>query len=305
MHQGVWQVSRHAVLKVGLGVLLALPFLWFLQFIFHEALRPPLPEEVRFSPVLTTEQQRSLSTYLRDCYDIQCEPPLGCLVDLRSGRRYCSDSECVTDMQCPEGRVCRGVTTLHGPWVRLCVAVGIRAEGERCSRTPSNKEEACGPGLICAGDGWCGRPCNKNVPAPCPEGFFCSEAELEPVCLPTCAERGCPSGQECIRSREDGASTCAVVHGQNCQRTPCPPGLLCQDYLIPQRPGQAWLACEQDCRDPKSSPCPEGTLCYLFTCTQRCAPEEPGTCGEGYTCAQGLQSSSWVCLPEWYHLYRH
>ncbi len=293
------------MLKAGLGLVLALPFVWLLQFVLHEAIRPPRPEEARISPLLTAEQRRSLSTYLRECSEAkQCEPPLGCLVDLRNGHQYCSDSECISDMQCPEGRVCRGVSTLHGPWVRLCVAPGIREEGERCRRTPSNKEEACGPGLLCAGDGWCGRPCGQNVPAPCPEGSFCSEVGPEPACLPTCAERGCPTGQECIRSREDGASTCAVVHGQNCQRTPCPPGLVCQDYLIPERPGRAWLQCEQDCRDPKGPPCPEGTLCYLFTCTQRCSPEQPDTCGEGYTCAQGLQTPSWVCLPEWYHLYR-
>ena len=167
--------------------------------------------------------------------------------------------------------------------------VGIRAEGERCRRTPSNKEEACGPGLLCAGDGWCGRPCGKGVP--CPEGSFCSEVGPEPACLPSCAERGCPTGQECIRSREDGASTCAVVHGQNCQRTPCPPGLLCQDDLIPEFPGQAWLQCEQDCRDPKAPPCPEGTLCYLFTCTQRCSPEQPDTGRRGLHLRAGTPDS--------------
>jgi len=293
-----WRV----VLWACLGLLLALPFLWLFQFVLDEAIRPPRPEEARFSPILTTEQQRSLTTYLRDCYKTQCEPPLGCIVDLRYGRRYCSDSECLTDMQCPEGRVCRGVSTLHGPWVRLCVTLGLRAEGEVCSSTPSNKEEACGPGLICAGDGWCGRPCGKGVP--CPEGFFCSEKGPEPACLPTCEERGCPTGQECIRSREDGASTCAVVHGHNCQRAPCPPGLVCQDDLIPERPGKAWLECIQDCGDPGDAPCPEGSICHLFTCKRLCSPEQPDTCGEGYTCAQGLQTPSWVCLPEWYYLYR-
>jgi Cys-rich repeat protein len=295
-------MSWRAALKAGLGLLLALPFVWLLQRILYEPIRSPWPEEVTFSPVLTSQQKRSLSTYLRDCYETQCEPPLGCVVDLRNGHRYCIDSECLTDMQCPEGRVCRSVASLHGPWVRLCVALGIRAEGESCVNPPSKSERACGPGLLCAGDGWCGRPCGKDVP--CPEGFFCSEKGPEPACLPTCEELGCPQGQECIRSREDGASTCAVVHGHNCQRTPCPSELLCQDYLLPERPGQAWLECAQDCRDPEDPPCPEGTLCYLFTCTQRCTPEQPDTCGEGYTCAQGLQTSAWVCLPEWYHLYR-
>jgi Cys-rich repeat protein len=297
-------MSWRAVLKVGLGVLSALPFIWLLQWRLHESIRPPRPEEMRFSPILTIEEQRSLSTYLRDCSDNrQCEPPLGCLVDLRNGHRYCSDSECITDMQCPEGRVCRSVDTSHGPWVRLCVTPGIRAEGEICRSTPSNKDKACAPGLICAGEGWCGRPCGKELP--CPEGFFCSEKGPEPACLPTCEKRGCPAGQECIQSTEDSASTCAVVHGDDCRKTQCPRGSFCQKYLIPERPGQAWLECEQDCSALEDPTCPAGSVCYRFSCRRLCSPEQPDSCGTGYTCAQATPHPWWICRPEWYHLYPH
>ena len=47
-------MSWRAVLKAGLGLLLALPFLWLLQFAFHEAIQPPRPEEARFSPMMAT-----------------------------------------------------------------------------------------------------------------------------------------------------------------------------------------------------------------------------------------------------------
>jgi hypothetical protein len=293
----MWRVNWRGAFGPLLGLLLALPLFWLLQLIFQP------PQEGRLSPLLTSEERKSLLTYGRRCSATEpCEPPLGCLHHTGRGRRYCTDSACITDAQCPEGHSCRGRPTLHGPWVRRCIALGVRAEGEGCYAFPDDQDEACAPGLICAGAGWCGRPCGKD--ASCPEGYFCSEKEPEPACLPTCEKRGCPAGQECIRSDGDGASTCAVVYGRNCQQTPCPAGQFCLTGLVPERPGQAWVRCGQECYRPTDASCPEGTLCYHLHCERLCTPEQPDTCGEGYTCAQGLDTPAWVCLPEWYHLYR-
>lgn len=38
---------------------------------------------------------------------MECEPPLGCLSDARYLRSYCTDSQCLTDVQCPEGEELR------------------------------------------------------------------------------------------------------------------------------------------------------------------------------------------------------
>lgn len=158
------------------------------------------------------------------------------------------------DAQCQAGQYCHALSTVRGPWVRRCVPAGLRGEGERCYTVPSTQEKACRAGLQCAGRGWCGRACQLGHSS-CPDGFFCAALEPEPSCLPTCEERGCPPGQDCMRSEEDGASVCAVVHETNCQRFPCPEGQKCEDYLAPQRPGEAGLRCVQDC-GPEHSPVP-------------------------------------------------
>jgi hypothetical protein len=205
------------------------------------------------------------------------------------------------DAQCPEGQVCRALRTLNGgPWVRRCVPLGIRNEGERCYALPPTQEHACREGLLCAGEGWCGRPCRKGEPTSCPEGFFCADSELGSACLPTCDARGCPKGQECIQSESDGASTCAVVHGSNCHRAPCPSGSWCEDYLVPQRPGQAWMRCVQRCGQPGSPVCPPGYICESGGCERSCSPEEPAACEAGFHCVKMPSSGSWLCRPEWY-----
>src|SRR6185503_4599109 len=90
-----------------------------------------------------------------------CEPPQGCLYESRTGRTYCTTSQCATDAQCPEGQACQTLATEDsGPLVRFCVAIGVRQEGESCTKVPGDKEHACAPGLLCGGqDGWCSRPC--------------------------------------------------------------------------------------------------------------------------------------------------
>jgi hypothetical protein len=296
-------VNWRVVLGVGLGIVLVFPFAWLAWFVLYAPTQPLSPDEAKISPMLTDEQRTSLRTYHRRCSTgADCEPPLGCLYDLRFLHSYCSDSECMTDAQCPEGHVCRVLTTFRGPWLKQCVALGIRAEGEQCYELPSTQEKGCRPGLLCAGDGWCGRPCSKEGPSSCPEGFFCADLEPEPACLPTCEARGCPQGQECMRSPEDGASMCAVIHGHNCQPTPCPAGHWCEDYLVPQRPGEAWVRCVQRCGKPGSLPCPPGQVCDRGSCERVCSPDQPDACGVGFHCIQMPEEGPWLCKPEWYHL---
>jgi hypothetical protein len=225
-----------------------------LALLLGGVLRPSLPEVGpggrRISPVLTYEERMSLATYRRDCGAGQpCEPPLGCVTEVRARREYCTDSQCSQDAECPEGQVCRKFGTLGGgPLVRFCVPVGVRQKGEPCYKLPETREEACTPGLLCGGihEGWCARPCQKGDAAACPAGFFCAETEPEPVCLPTCEARGCPEGQHCIRY-EEGISVCVEVFGPHCQQTPCPRGGECLVWRIPERPGKAWLECMERC----------------------------------------------------------
>ena len=283
----------------GWGPCSSLPFAWLAWFSLHASTRPLSPEAARTSPVLTDEQRKNLRTYHRRCRTgADCEPALGCLYDLRFRYKYCSDSECMTDSQCPEGHVCRVLTTFQGPWLKQCVLLGDRTEGERCYELPPHREDACRDGLLCAGDGWCGRPCTPEEPASCPEGFFCADVEPEPACLPTCEARGCPPGQECMRSEKDGASTCAVVHGHNCQKSPCPDGFWCEDYLIPQRPGEAWVRCAQRCGKPEDPPCPSGEVCHAF-CERLCSPDQPKACGKGFHCIQMPEEGPWTGPARW------
>ncbi len=296
-------MSWRAAMGACLGLLVAIPLAWLVHTFAFQSLLPSSPEAARLSPVLTIEERQGLSTYGRRCTSsADCDAPLGCLGDPRYRNRYCIDSQCEADAQCPEGQVCRGLKTLSaGPWVRRCVPLGVRSEGERCYALPPSQEHACRAGLLCAGEGWCGRPCRKGEPAPCPEGFFCADSENGSACLPTCESRGCPQGQECIQTGGDGASTCAVVHGSNCRRVPCPSGFWCESYLVPQRPGQAWMRCAQRCGQPESPSCPPSFICESGSCERSCSPEVSADCGAGLHCVTLPSSGHRVCKPEWYH----
>ena len=150
------------------GVLLPLP----LVLLLWGGLRPEgaanLPAGVRISPLLDTEQRMRLMTYRRECGSGgECEPPLGCLYEARYRQAYCTDSQCMTDAQCPEAQLCRPLATKdNGPLVRICVPFGARQEGERCDPSPRDKGHACAAGLVCSGhDGyWCGRPLPPGRP---------------------------------------------------------------------------------------------------------------------------------------------
>ncbi|WP_253910492.1 hypothetical protein [Pyxidicoccus fallax] len=222
---------------------------------------------------------------------------MGCVVDARVYTHYCTDSQCMTDAQCPDGLVCRDVDPVgEGLLVRFCVPLGFRKEGEECLPIPSTREQACESGLLCAEVkmNWCGRPCQLDDPASCPEGFFCGNVPPEPICLPTCETRGCPEGQQCIR-HYGGVSQCAVVYGPDCQQSPCPEGRECRVRTSLEKPGKAWTECVEEC-GPGKPPCPEGFTCDRWHCLPSCNPQGPSTCPEGYVCKQGKKPDRpWVC----------
>lgn len=280
------------------ALLLPLPVVLLVLGAMYPRLWEPASRETRISPVLEFEEKMRRQTYRRDCQrSSECEPPLGCLEDLRARTAYCTDSQCTRDTECPEGQWCRGVATLgDGPMVRLCIPAGVRREGEQCWQVPPDKESACGPDLLCGGSGWCARPCQKGQSSSCPEGFFCADVAPEPVCLPPCEEKGCPGGQQCVR-HEDGASACAVVYGTWCQEdASC---AECAVSAFPIHPGEVWMECVRPCGRDGLAPCPEGSVCGFGHCQRVCDSQAPGTCGRGFYCGRSRPGQPSVCGPEW------
>lgn len=247
------------------------------------------------SPVLAFEERQRLQTYHREClHKDDCEPPLGCLLDPRAGWFYCADSQCITDMQCPEGFTCQALPTNEGgPLVRYCIPQGVRKEGEPCVSVPAEPTQACAPGLLC-GKGWCGRPCQKEDPSSCPEGFFCGDTIPGPACLPTCEGSTCPEGSRCILDDRTGASSCAVVYGQDCQRTPCSEGQKCMAVFGSSKAGHVWMECFPQC-NKGLPPCPEGFVCAGRTCRKACDPKGPNVCEPGFTCQRRVPQQPWMC----------
>lgn len=289
-------MSWHGALGLCVGLLLPLPLVLLLGGVMQPRLPTSHAGGRRISPVLGFEERLNLQTYHRDCMRrSDCEPPLGCLLDGRSRAQYCTDSQCLTDDQCPQGEVCQSLgTSGGGPLVRFCIPLGVRQEGEQCIDLPDEKVSACLPGLLCAGhEGWCARPCRIGEALSCPEGFFCADVVPQPVCLPTCEARGCPQGQQCVKF-EEGASACAVVYGPNCQRSPCPDGRECDTYAVPSLPGRAWMECIEFCGEDLPA-CTNGRVCDRSLCMRPCNPEGPNTCGEGYRCKRRSKNRPWVC----------
>jgi hypothetical protein len=285
-------------LAVLMGLLLPVPLLLLFGSVPQVGPEALPPQRWRVSPVLGFEERMRRVTYERECRKgSDCEEPLGCLRDRRTRRRYCTDSECSTDEQCPEGQTCQSLPTLDdGPLVRYCIPLGVRQAGEECFQPPSDKKYACGPGLVCAGqEGWCGRPCQEEAGS-CPEGFFCADVAPQPVCLPSCEARGCPAGQQCVLYKE-GVSRCAVVYGPNCQHTPCPEGRKCDVFDVADQPDKVWMECVEPCGEGKP-PCPEGRACDITRCQPACDPQTPGMCAEGYRCERSKPKTPWVCQPD-------
>jgi hypothetical protein len=296
------QLTWRTALVGCAGTLLPLP----LALLMWLLVKPPVPTETQvgspIGPMLTQEQRSRLSTYRRECGSgSDCEPPLGCLYESRYRQAYCTDSQCMTDAQCPEGQVCRPLATKEtGPLVRLCIPVGVRQEGESCNPAPKDKGYACAAGLVCGGKNysWCARPCRLSAQvAECPEGFFCADTVPEAVCLPTCEGRECPEGQSCVRL-DEGASTCAHVYGAQCQHSPCPEEQACRVLTNPPHPGKAWMECIERCG--KGYPaCGTGKVCDVWQCLPGCEPQAADACGEGYRCGQPSPDRPSACRPDW------
>jgi hypothetical protein len=293
-------VNWRSTLGVLAGLLLPLPLILSLGTVRLLEPRVSGPEGKRISPVLTSEERALLVTYHRDCgLSSECEPPLGCLTETRARKQYCTDSECTTDAQCPEGQLCQHLATWgDGPLVRRCVPVGIRQQGEGCIKLPEDKGSACAPGLLCGSyEGWCSRPCRMGSVSDCPAGFFCADTIPEPVCLPTCEARGCPEGQHCILF-DEGASVCAQVYGPQCQQTPCSHGHECDVSTKPQQPGKVWMECVERCGEGHP-PCTAGLICDGLRCKPPCNPQDPDPCGEGYRCKERRPGRPSACYPDW------
>ncbi|MDY7233258.1 hypothetical protein [Hyalangium rubrum] len=258
---------------------------------------PSPPEAPQVSPMLLARQRTLLRTYHRECARAtDCEAPLGCLGSARARKHFCTDSQCTQDVHCPEGLTCQPLPTVGGgPHVRYCVPQGVRKEGEPCIGLPPDQDSACAPGLACSA-GWCGRPCLLDAPSSCPAGFFCADAPPGPMCRPTCEGRTCPKGQHCIQDGQ-GASVCAVVHGQNCQQSPCAEGRECLTTFSAKPQVEVWMACFPECG--KSSPaCPEGLVCDRAQCRKPCQPDTPHVCEPGYRCLRHSDAQPWLCRPD-------
>jgi hypothetical protein len=292
-------MSWRALLGVCAALLLPVPLVLLMGSVLHPRLPSSTPEGLRVSPVLEFEERMRRVTYRRHCqHASECEAPLGCLLDVRIGTHYCTDSQCRTDADCPVEQVCRGIATVGGGLlVRFCTPVGERLEGERCVDLPRDKEAACGPGLLCGGhQGWCARPCRRTEATSCPAGFFCAEVTPQPVCLPTCEPRRCPEDQRCVRF-EEGASVCASVYGPDCQQSPCPEGRECRVMAAARQPGKVWTSCVERCGENLPA-CPTGLVCDGWECLPSCDPDQPNPCAEGYRCQQRRPDRPWMCLPD-------
>lgn len=295
-------VGWRGVVGILLGVLLPVPLVLVLLAVQQGTGKAR--EGVNVSPVLSREERLQRVTYLRRCQkSAECEPPLGCLKNPRLAEFFCTDSQCVTDAQCPEGKSCQVfITEGNGPRIRSCVTQGVRREGEECWSVPNSREQGCAPGLRCF-EGFCGRPCSPAAPESCPEGFFCAGDVAGALCLPTCEARGCPEGQQCVRfpTRKEThpVTACRVVYGPNCRQTPCPDGQKCVVNHLPDRPGEVWMACRHRCGEGQAS-CPDGLICLRPFCRQPCEPQVPGGCGPGEQCGQYAPDEPWVCRPDYF-----
>jgi hypothetical protein len=292
--------GQRKLVAIFAGVLLPLPLVLLLWGLLKPEVPAQAPPGVRISPMLNNEQRMRLVTYGRHCGPgAECEPPLGCLFDPRYPRSTCTDSHCLTDAQCQEGEVCQSLATWGGgPQVRVCVPIGPRQEGEGCVELPRDKANACAAGLLCGGreQGWCARPCRMGDTQNCPESFFCADTVPQPLCLPTCATRQCPAGQQCIPLGE-GASVCVQVYGPQCQQTPCPEGRKCDVAYEPQYPGKVWMECVEKCGEDLPA-CGAGKVCDGWHCLPACDPHGPAeACGEGYHCSRSWEEGPFSCQP--------
>jgi hypothetical protein len=285
-------MSRRVLAAVVLGVLLPVPLVLLLSGSWRGMSPATGVGASTLSPVLSVEERRQLLTFERACERREdCESPLGCLRG-PTGRALCVASECQTDLQCEQGRVCRTLRTLdNGPLVRSCELAGTAREGEPCSEFATQLSSACEAGLIC--NTHCGRPCKLEDSSSCAEGFFCAEGSPEgPSCLPTCRGRACPEGQRCVAFR-GGLSVCATLHGEDCEQVACPQGQECRTAYVPGQPGRVKRECVTRCDEQR--PCPQGRVCHAGNCHTPCDVDAASPCGPDQRCVFFPVARRWFC----------
>ena len=286
-------MNRQTVGPVIFILLLPLPLLglWLLST------RPPSPrvEDPRLVPMLPDWQRNQLLTYGRECrHHTDCAAPLKCFMDPMNGSQFCVDSRCMKDEHCPTDFVCRAFDFgTKGLLFRRCVPLGVRLEGEPCDSLPYDQQRGCVAGLLCQ-HRWCGRPCAPGTPDGCPPDFFCAEGTNGPSCLPTCQDRTCPEGKECVPFGAQG-SVCVEVHGQNCHQTPCLDGQSCYPEGISNKADEVWMSCQGWC-DAKA-PCSDQQVCFNGRCRQGCSLDSPDTCGPHRKCGRRHDEDPW-CMPD-------
>jgi hypothetical protein len=287
-------MKRRSVAALLLMVLMPLPLLclWFL------AIRGPTShtEDPRLVPMLADWQRDQLLTYESECRQQEdCAAPLKCFMHPMNGHYSCVDSRCMKDEDCPTQFRCQTLSSGdESLLVRRCVPLSKRHEGEPCDPLPYDQQRGCVTGLLCQHD-WCGRPCDLDTASSCPPNFFCAPGAHGPSCLPTCKGRTCPQGRECIEYQAN-ASICAEIHGQNCERTPCPEEQSCHYEEISHHADAVWMSCRVMC-DGTKRPCADQQVCFNGLCREACDLEGPNTCGPHRRCGQRHQEASW-CMPD-------
>jgi hypothetical protein len=284
-----------ARLAILLGLLLPVPLIWASSTLLLGGLNASETHEdgSRVVPILPPDETRRLPTFERSCQrNEDCDAPLACLRGQFMLKKACVASTCATDMDCSEGLSCHSIAAGER-MVRLCGAPGKATEGEFCMELPVKRNMACAPELLCTHK-QCRRPCQPQEPRSCPEGFFCSTADVKgPVCLPTCKGFSCPDGQRCV-ALEHGVSICARVHGMDCQLNPCPADQVCEVAAREFQNG-VWMKCMRSC-DTQARQCPEGFSCMSGRCIQRCNSNAPGTCGPMEECVGLSEDHPGLCV---------
>jgi hypothetical protein len=283
-----WRIA----LGIVLGLALILPIARTLGLAANGQRRSQTSESPAVSPLLSDAERRQILTYGRRCQNPEdCAPPLGCLSPVTGGESLCLASNCMTDLQCPEGFSCETLQSLGGsPLLRRCVLEGTAREGEPCIERSNARADVCARGLIC--NAYCGRPCRMEEPSSCPEGFFCGKGSNGLSCLPTCESRSCPEERQCVRFKS-GFSVCAKVRGENCQEKECPQNQRCATMTSSGDREAVWMECVIPC-DERSS-CPTGSVCDLGVCRKPCSADAPDTCGPNLKCTEDPDKKRWLC----------
>lgn len=288
----------HVVGVLLLGLLLPLPLLWVMGLLPSVGSRPPAHlDSVTIVPRLSPEQLSGLPTWRRSCsVDEDCDAALVCLRGQPMIEPACVASVCSTDMDCNEGFACRPVQ-VGTRVVHVCGAMGTATEGQWCLKLPRLQRSACLPGLICAANR-CGRRCQVDGAQGCPLGFSCKNLDVDGgVCSPDCEKFPCSAGTQCVRLVK-GHSVCARVQGRDCQNgEACTAPQVCTVSLggareTPDARMQCLLPCE-----PQGPPCPQGEVCLVSRCRQRCTgSEDPSPCAPTEMCEVEPGASTGACV---------